>query len=156
MVMAMTMRKFLEDQQVPFEELRHPRAVTSSMIAEQAHIPGDRLAKAVLIKSDSGYRVALVPGSRKAGLIDLSHWLHERLGLASEDEVAQCFDDCDPGALPALGQAYGLPVCYDDALAEQPEIYFEAGDHETLVHISGSSFRKLMGDAEHGCFSHRL
>jgi len=57
--------------------------------------------------------------------------------------------------VPALGAAYGLNVVVDDSLAQQPDIYFESGDHTNLVHISGTSFRKLMTDALHGRFTGR-
>ena len=30
------------------------------------------------------------------------------------------------------------------------EIYFDAGDHVARVHVSGSDFLKLMGDAPRG------
>ncbi|MEX0731988.1 MAG: YbaK/EbsC family protein [Aquisalimonadaceae bacterium] len=153
MAMAMTMREYLKGCGVAFEEVKHPREVTTSRIAQQAHIDGDRMAKAVLLNSDSGYRIAVVPSTCKADLGELSHMLHERLGLATEEEIESNFDDCDPGALPPLGQAYGLRVCVDDVLCSQPDIYFEAGDHETLVHVTGQDFTKLMASADHGRFS---
>ena len=40
----------------------------------------------------------------------------------------------------------------DDSLAEQPEIYFEAGDHERLIRVSGEGFESLMGDVQHSYF----
>jgi len=33
-------------------------------------------------------------------------------------------------------------------------IYFEGGDHRTLVHVSGKDFRNLTMDARHARFSH--
>ncbi|NIR96509.1 MAG: deacylase, partial [Gammaproteobacteria bacterium] len=48
----------------------------------------------------------------------------------------------------------GLDTVLDDSLAEQPDIYFEGGDHEALVHVSSEQFQELMADAEHGRFSH--
>ncbi|MCC5810552.1 MAG: YbaK/EbsC family protein [Ectothiorhodospiraceae bacterium] len=152
----MTLREYLKSLDVDYSEVRHPREVTTSRIAQQAHITGDQMAKAVLIKCDSGYRVAVVPASCRTDLGKLSHILHERLGLAVEEEIAESFNDCDAGALPPLGQAYGIPVCVDDALLNQPDIYFEAGDHETLVHMRGSDFSRLMANAEHGHFSHHM
>ena len=70
-----------------------------------------------------------------------------------EEQVETLFLDCEPGSVPALGAAYGLNVVVDDSLAQQPDIYFEGGDHANLVHISGTSFQKLMKDARHGRFT---
>ncbi len=156
MAMAMTLKEYLKSQDVDFEELHHPREITASRIAEQAHVSGEQVAKPVLIKGDSGYRVVLVPSTCKADLMELSHQFRERLGLANEEEIRQLFADCDPGALPALPQAWGVRVCCDDTLMSQPDLYLEAGDHETLLRMANREFRRLMAQADHGQFSRHL
>ena len=51
--------------------------------------------------------------------------------------------------MPPLGAAYGMPMIVDETLASLSEIYFEAGDHETIVRMSGRDFRQLAGRARH-------
>ncbi len=41
----------------------------------------------------------------------------------------------------------------DDSLLNAPDVYFEAGDHEDLVHLSGVEFLSLLAGARHGRFS---
>ena len=41
----------------------------------------------------------------------------------------------------------------DDSLLLLSQIYFEAGDHEDVVHMSGEQFRELVGASAHGRFS---
>jgi prolyl-tRNA editing enzyme YbaK/EbsC (Cys-tRNA(Pro) deacylase) len=41
----------------------------------------------------------------------------------------------------------------DERLVGSPEIYFGAGDHVALVHVSGTDFLKLMADAPRGQIS---
>jgi Ala-tRNA(Pro) deacylase len=41
----------------------------------------------------------------------------------------------------------------DESLARQPDIYFDAGDHESLVHLRGADFLNLLGNAKRGIFS---
>jgi Ala-tRNA(Pro) deacylase len=41
----------------------------------------------------------------------------------------------------------------DDSIEEQPEIYFEGGDHATLVRMSRRQFADLTAAARHGRFS---
>jgi Ala-tRNA(Pro) deacylase len=55
--------------------------------------------------------------------------------------------------VPALGAAYGMETLLDDSLAAQDDVYIEGGDHESLIHLSGESFRTLLGQARHGDFS---
>jgi len=76
-------------------------------------------------------------------------------GLASEEEVSSLFADCDIGAVPPIGSAYDVPVVLDESLDDASDVYFEGGDHKTLVHVSGPNFRSLLKDARIARFSHR-
>ena len=40
-------------------------------------------------------------------------------------------------------------------IAEQPEVYLEAGDHSTLIRMDAIEFANLTADAMHGRFSVR-
>jgi Ala-tRNA(Pro) deacylase len=37
-----------------------------------------------------------------------------------------------------------------------PDIYFEAGDHVALVHVTGKDFLRLMANAPRGEISHHV
>lgn len=156
MPIAQSVQSFLQDHSVHYDVVRHPRSVSSMRTAEVAHVPGDRLAKAVLLEDDSGYVVAVLPSTRKLDLGKLRHHLDRMVALAVESEVGEVFRDCDPGAIPALGKAYDVETVVDDTVLQQPEVYFEGGDHEELVHMSGREFRELMADLPHGRFSYRV
>ena len=80
--------------------------------------------------------------------------MNKRLGLASEDEVISLFGDCDTGAIPPIGAAYDVPVIVDESLGDAADVYFEGGDHKTLVHVSGKDFRSLTMGAYQARFSH--
>lgn len=45
--------------------------------------------------------------------------------LADEGELGRLFRDCAPGAVPPIGECYGLDVIMDDSIQEQPEVYLE-------------------------------
>ena len=75
--------------------------------------------------------------------------------MAEEPEIDPLFPDCAHGAVPPLGHCYTLPLIVDDSIEAQPEIYMEAGDHETLLHISHAQFARLMESARHGRFSEK-
>lgn len=46
-----------------------------------------------------------------------------------------------------MGAAYGIDVVLDESLADVPEVYFEGGDHTTLIRASGDAFRLMVKDA---------
>ena len=60
------------------------------------------------------------------------------------------------GAVPPIGDAYGLEVIFDDCLNECGDVYFEAGDHMDLVRVGAIDFRDLMGNARHGVISQHI
>ena len=60
------------------------------------------------------------------------------------------------GRLEALYFAFGdsdVVTIVDDALERQPDVYFEAGDHVSLVHMDKFEFARVMKGARHGSFS---
>lgn len=139
----------------PYDVVAHTRSRNSMQTAEFAKVPGERLAKCVVLEDDDGYVVAVLPSSSHVRIGKLSRELNRKLRLATEDELPNLFTDCELGAIPPMGLAYGIKTVMDDSLAGQPEIYFEAGDHEQLIHMRGADFMAMMRDAEHARFSRK-
>ncbi|MGI9331575.1 MAG: aminoacyl-tRNA deacylase [Gammaproteobacteria bacterium] len=153
MSIARVLRDYLDDHEVQYELVDHPATGDSMHAAAAAHVPGECLAKAVLLEDDGGYLMAVLPSTRHVHLGLLHKQFERSVGLATEVEIGALFADCDPGAMPPVGAAYGIDTIVDDTLTEQPDIYFEAGDHHTLVHLSGPAFNELMKEAGQGSFS---
>lgn len=156
MAIAHTLEDYMVRQGIHYDVVMHPHTKSSMETAEAAHIPGDALAKAVILEDDDGYLMAVVPATHHIRLGALRRQLRRALRLASERDIARIFNDCDTGAIPPLGMLYGLPTLVDDALAERDDLYFEAGDHEELIHLDGVEFDTLFASAQHGHFSRHL
>jgi Ala-tRNA(Pro) deacylase len=148
MAVAITLQQYLEDRGAEYEVLVHSHTVSASRTAQKSHVPGDQVAKAVVLSSDEGYLVAVLPASHHVDLGRLSGWR-----LATESEASALFPDCALGAVPPVAAAYGVEAILDDNLAAQPEVYFEGGDHASLVHVTAAQFRDLMAGARRGRFS---
>lgn len=153
MTIAARVRDYLDERGIDYEILEHERTMSSSRTAQVGHIPGERLAKAVLLKSEVGYAMAVLPASCHLRLGEVQDCLECPVGLATEAEVGRLFADCDFGAIPPVGPAYGMETIVDDSLAAQPDIYFEGGDHQSLIHVNAAAFQRLMADARHGRIS---
>jgi Ala-tRNA(Pro) deacylase len=156
MAIAKALRSYLESHGVKYDLVPHPRTVSSMKTAEAAHVPGDRLAKAVVLKDDHGYLVAVVPSTHHLDLGMVHRQLDRKLGLATEEELTKLFPDADLGAVPPVGGAYRLEVFLDEALVDQPDVYFEAGNHADLIHVGQQDFQRLLEKAERGRFSHHV
>ena len=153
MSVAGTVAKYLIDRGVAYDVVSHSPTERASASAETSHVSGDRLAKAVVLRGGDGFMLAVLPASRHIRFKELRELLGSDVDMANEEQVETLFVDCEPGAVPPLGAAYGLDVIIDDSLERQPDVYFEGGDHASLVHISGTSFQELMADARHGRFT---
>jgi Ala-tRNA(Pro) deacylase len=151
---AQTVVNYLQTHQIPYTILPHRRTVSSRETAEAAHVSVEQLAKAVIFWDPAGYLMAVVPGDRHVGVDTLSGKVGRKLMLADESRIAPVFRDCDPGAIPPIGPAYGMETIIDDSLVGLPEIYFEAGDHEDLIRVDGEQFLRMLNPAQHGQFSH--
>lgn len=154
MTIANTLKDFIDEKGISYDTVEHHRTSTSRQSAIAAHVPGSMMAKSVVVHHELGYALAVVPSTHRIELSALQSIMDKRLGLASEDEVASLFQDCDTGAIPPIGAAYDVPVILDESLGDAADIYFEGGDHKTLIHVSGKDFRDLIKDARKARFSH--
>ncbi len=155
MGIAITVREYLEDLDVIYDIVEHPLSMTSIGAAYQAHLPPNALAKGVVLKDENDtLSLVVIPSDRRIDLKRINETLGHSAHLASEVEVVRKFDDCEQGAVPPIGNAYAMRVLLDDRLTKEDEVYLEAGDHHGLVHVKGEEFRRLMGGALNGTFSH--
>lgn len=154
MGIAITLKNYLEAQQVEFDLLEHDYSEGSFNTVRIAHIDSLTLAKGVVFRDeDMHYTMCVLPAQNKVRRFTLNGIFDRHLMMADEDELEDIFQDCQPGAIPALGQAYGMSVIWDDDLLDAEEIYLEAGDHRHLIHIHQDQFHKLMADKMHDHFS---
>jgi Ala-tRNA(Pro) deacylase len=149
MAIALTLRKYLAENGVAYDTLSHSHTSSSMNTAQSAHISGKNLAKSVILEDEKGYLMAVIPATEHVQFRKVNHALKRHLGLAVESELKDLFSDCELGAIPAVGKAYLMESIVDNKLTDCSDIYFEAGDHEELVHLKGASFRRLMKDSQH-------
>lgn len=154
MAIAMTLRDYLAKNDIDYETVTHPYAASASRAAEQSHVSGEQVAKAVLLKRGQDYVLAVLPASHRIMFDALRDCLDKDVTLATEEEIEAVFTDCELGAIPPVG--YGLEVLIDQGLTLDSDVYFEGGDHATLVRVAAESFAKLMKDAKRGYFSRHV
>ncbi|MEJ2456394.1 MAG: YbaK/EbsC family protein [Candidatus Thiodiazotropha sp.] len=148
MSISNTVRTFMEGRSIPYEVIAHRHTSSSMESAGAAHVDSDHLAKAVIVKEGDDYMMVVVPSDYRIHLGKLHRLLGREVGLATESELSQLFPDCEGGAIPPLGTAYRLITLVDTGLLKQPEVFFESGDHEHLIRVTGEGFSHLLGDAE--------
>jgi Ala-tRNA(Pro) deacylase len=153
MTISQKLRNYMDRCGVAFDEVPHAYTFQAAKAAEATHVSGKRVAKGVLVRAGDEYMVAVVPSSRQVKFDDLGRWLGRKVTLAPEQESTRLFVDCELGALPPIGAAFGLETILDDELLSPEEVFFEGGDHRTLVHVQGGDWRRLVREAGHCAFS---
>ena len=139
------LKKFLDDNGVKYEMLRHGEAYTAQEIAAAMHVRGRNLVKVVILKTEKGYIMVALAADRVVDIAALRADLGFRFAaLATESEFKMIFPDCEAGAMPPFGNLYGVPVFADRKLAEDRYIVFQAGTHYEAIRMSYRDFERLV------------
>ncbi|MFK0573855.1 aminoacyl-tRNA deacylase [Endozoicomonas sp.] len=150
MTIPNTVHAFLREKGVPYQTVNHSPSKSSLQSAISAQVPLHKLAKAVILRdADKHYLMAIIPAANRVQIHQLNQVTNASFHLATEAEVYQQFQDCKPGAVPPIGQPYQMDMMWDDRLANSPDIYLEAGDHETLIHLLQENFQQLISGMPH-------
>jgi Ala-tRNA(Pro) deacylase len=121
----------------------HSRAFTIGEIAHAEHVPEESMAKVVMVHSDDGLVMAVLPGNQRLDLDKAKTALNARdVRLATETEFASLFPDSEVGAEPPFGALYDLPMLVDLTLQSE-EITFNAGSHAETLTIALSDYLEL-------------
>jgi len=148
MTIPTTVLRCLEDRGANFEIRAHPAAVTATEVAQAAHVSGDIVVKAVVLKDRDGLVVALLPATHVLLVRPIAKFLGRELEIAVEADFEELFPDCDTGAVPALTLPYGVTTIVDTVLFEAPRLFLESGSHSDLVAVSGADFGRLYADSD--------
>jgi Ala-tRNA(Pro) deacylase len=139
------LENYLRENQVPFEEQHHPRAVSAQEVAASEHIPGRMLAKTVMVLADGEMVMLALPAPYQVNLEMAAAALGvDEARLAEEEEFKDTFADCEVGAMPPFGNLYGVPVYVERTLAEDETIVFRSGSHTQTMSVSYSDFERLV------------
>ena len=158
MTIATRLKHYLQTQNAEYQVVIHPHSDYSMETAEKAHVHGDALAKGVLVRDKDGFLMVVLPADYVIELGSLRKLLGREVDLVDEATLGEVLTDCELGAVPPVGMAYDLKTIWDpkSSLGQQDEVFFEAGDHQSLVRVSGEQFHELMASAERGRFSHHI
>ena len=139
------LKEVFDQAKISYEVYNHPRAFTAQEIAATQHITGRAMAKVVMLNVDGSFVMAVLPSNRmvdfklaKAGLgaTDIS--------LATEEQFATLFPECEIGAMPPFGNLFGVTVIVDPALERYESIFFNAGNHLQTVRLKYRDFKALV------------
>jgi Ala-tRNA(Pro) deacylase len=137
------LRELLDSQGAKYVIIAHSPAYTAQEIAESLHTSGREIAKVVVVRYAGRLALAVLPAQVRVDLQRFSAVLGGPVTLASEDDFASAFPDCELGAMPPFGSLYGLQTYADESLTHDREISFNAGTHTEAVRMAFEEYRRI-------------
>ena len=132
--------ELLNNYQISFTVSRHQPVFTSK---EAADVRGCELksgAKALICKADDRFVMFVMPADRRLASKQVRQTQGIRkLRFATLEEV---WDQTrlKPGSIPPFGSLFQLPTWCDQALSNEPQINFNAGDHAISISMAFKDF----------------
>lgn len=138
------LKELLDRNGVKYTVISHALTYTAAGTAALTHIPGNEIAKTVMVRLDGELAMAVIPGTRHLDLGALKKAAGAKeIALLSEDQFASIFPDCEVGAMPPFGVLYGLPVYIEEQLTKDLEIAFNAGSHRELIRLAYKDYERI-------------
>ena len=137
--------ELLDREGIKYVTIQHSRAYTAQEVAAAAHVSGKEMAKTVVTKLDGKPALVVLPAREKVNLDELraKTGAHDA-EIASEQEFAALFPECELGAMPPFGNLYGLDTYVTRSLADDEEIAFNAGTHTELIRMPYRDFERVV------------
>jgi len=144
MAISATLKTFLTKQKIKYTAQKHKTAYTAQEIAASQHVPGRQLAKCVVVKTEKGFALAVLPAIHLVDFAKLKKLLRvKKLSLASEVDLKGLFPDIDVGAMSVFGNLYQVPTVADKTLVTSAKIVCNAGSHTDTITLRYQDFAKL-------------
>ncbi|MBI2104862.1 MAG: YbaK/EbsC family protein [Candidatus Omnitrophica bacterium] len=145
MAISDKLKAFLDGARIKYTAGRHAVVYTAQEIAAAQHVPGRQLAKCVLVKTDRGAALAVLPAVQLIDLKRLKALLGAKtLTIAKEADIRAHFPDVEVGAMSPFGNLYGVPVAAEGGLSKSETIVFNAGTHADTVTMRYADFAALV------------
>lgn len=137
--------ELLDSQNIKYTIITHSVAYTAQGIAALTHIPGQELAKTVIVNMDDALAMAVLPALCQVDLAALRAATGAKsVTLAREADFMHRFPGCETGAMPPFGNLYGMQVFVEESLTKDKEIAFNAGSHRELMRLAYEDFARVV------------
>ena len=138
---------WLDSAGVDYELHEHDRSLTALATARAEGVDPHTFEKVVWVRSaEGGDALVVLDATDHLDLSKAADVLRSgKVKLVPEEEIAELAPDCDPGAMPAVGDLFGLPTFADLHVCDSAEVSFNAGSHSVAVRVDRAAWEKALG-----------
>ena len=144
MTISAQLKSHLAQAHVSYSPIYHLPTRAAQFTAAVLRVPGKEVAKTVVFRVGNTPLLAVLPASCHVNLKKLEAAVGAPVQLFDKEECSKLFPDCEAGVIPPFGELYGLPVYMDQALADNPEIIFNAGTRFDAIQMGNVDFVRLV------------
>lgn len=135
----------LKQNHIPYELVIHSQTFSSMKTAQATHTKGIEFAKPIMINVDGEMVMAVLPANYTLDLKKIKESMGAKnVYLATEAEFSPIFSDSVIGAMPAMGNLYGLNVIMDKDMMDDTNIAFNACNHQEIIKMKFSDYKKMV------------
>jgi Ala-tRNA(Pro) deacylase len=135
-VSASALTNVLQARDVSYEMIPHRRTESAAAEARAIGIDPGQVAKTIVLTAGAGFVRAVVSASERIDLGKAKAILGSGdVHLASEQVLADAYQEFELGAVPPVGGPVGDLVLVDEHLRDTELVVFEAGTHDHSVRV---------------------
>jgi Ala-tRNA(Pro) deacylase len=145
MSISITLKEYLDNNNVDYEITKHKVVYTSQELAACLHVPGKVMTKVVMVKAGGKDVMTVMPACRKVDVQRLKGILKlDDVRIEKEEEFMGLFPKCDVGAIPPFGNLFGLTVYMDSSLTDDEYLLIQTGSNKEALRIKYKDFARLV------------
>lgn len=140
--------KHLDKRGAKYAIVTHKKVYTAYDAAQTLKKKLDEIVKNLLIQTDKGFVVVLLPASKNLNLAKLKQLMNakgkgvKKVEIPKEGVMVRLLK-VKPGALPAFGSFHDLEVYMDKSLKKAKKAIFPSGSFTDSIEMAMKEFEKL-------------
>ncbi len=149
---------FLDKNKIKYKELEHRKVYTAIDKAKTLRIKESLIGKAVVLKVDRDYVVALMSADKiinkqKLGKVLSQQRLVKKIDFAKEKWIKDNLKGAKMGSVPPFGDLWKIPVLAESSFLKNKKIVLNSGDNKFSLEMSPPEFKKINSDLILGNFT---
>lgn len=135
--------KYLDEQKIKYKTIAHKVVYTAHDIAATTKKKINEIAKVVLVKTDQGYALVIVPAGKYIDFAAIKTALKvKKVSIATEKEIEK-YLKTKVGLLHPFGNLYKIPTLIDRGFARAKKFVASAESYTESLEIALKDFEKL-------------
>lgn len=153
------LKKYLDSHKIKYQIHEHKKVYTAFNEGETQHANMKEVAKTVLVKTDPGFALVVVPAAKYVDFSKVKKALAsakgarlpagqgsasggKKVSMAKESDIAKILKT-KIGLIHPFGGLYKLPVLVDNSLLKQKQIMTSAGSYTESLALKPKDYAKL-------------